>query len=362
MDKRKGKLVAALSGGVDSSVAAALMQQQGYEIIGVTLRLRRCDDTNEKRKSCCGADDNIQAGQVAAILGIPHYFHDVKQLFTEQVLRYAWNEYAAGRTPNPCIMCNNHLKFGALWDFARQIGATGIVTGHYSRLEHDSAGDTRLLRGLDSVKDQTYFLAFLSLEQLAFTYFPLGGMNKQQVRKLAEKFGLPNAAKKESQDACFGYPGESFPVTLQHLFDAEAPQGNIVDDNGNILRAHHGIHDFTIGKRKGLGIALGKPAYVVEINRDSGDVILSTDSNKLLSTKLYCRNFNWLIAPPDSLNCQVQVRYNQRPVEALFEALSDNSGRVTFAEPIRAVTPGQAIVFYQDAQVLGGAWIDKAES
>ena len=362
MAGNKVKLVAALSGGVDSSVAAALMQQQGYEIIGVTLRLRSCDDSNEKRKSCCGADDNIQAGLVAGILNIPHYFHDVKPLFTEQVLRYAWNEYAAGRTPNPCIMCNNHLKFGALWDFARQIGAAGIITGHYSRLEHDSDGCPRLLRGQDSVKDQTYFLAFLTLEQLAFTHFPLGGMNKTEVRELAKQFGLPNASKKESQDACFGYPGESFPVTLQHLFDEKAPQGNIVDDNGNILKAHHGIHDFTIGKRKGLGIALGKPAYVIGIDRDSGDVVLSTDSNKLLSTKLYCRNFNWLISPPDRLNCQVQVRYNQRPVEAQLINLPDNSGKVTFAEPIRAVTPGQAIVFYQGDLVLAGAWIDKAES
>jgi tRNA-specific 2-thiouridylase len=361
MKKSKGKLVAALSGGVDSSVAAALCQQQGYELIGVTLRLRSCDDTTEKRKSCCGADDNIQAGLVAGILGIPHYFHDAKTEFKQQVLRYAWSEYAAGRTPNPCIMCNNHIKFGALWEFAEKIGAEGIVTGHYSRLHSDSTGDISLLRGIDTIKDQTYFLAFLTREQLRFTHFPLGGMTKPEVRKLATEFGLPNAAKKESQDACFGYKGESFPETLRQLFTENAPQGNIVDETGKILKPHQGIHDFTIGKRKGLGIALGKPAYVVDINNQSGDITLSTNSDLLLSHSLLCSGFNWLIEPPKKLTCQLQVRYNQQPINGIFEQLNETQGKVTFIDPVRAVSPGQAVVFYDNDRVLGGAWIDQAD-
>lgn len=359
MKKTPRKLVAALSGGVDSSVAAALCQQQGYELVGVTLRLRSCAETTEKRKSCCGADDNIQAELVAGILGIPHYFYDAKIAFKQQVLQYAWQEYATGRTPNPCIMCNNYIKFGALWEFAQKIGAEGIVTGHYSRIINDTSGKVSLLRGLDTVKDQTYFLAFLTSEQLRFTHFPLGSMTKPEVRQLASEFELPNAAKKESQDACFGYKGESFPETLSHIFKKQAPTGNIIDETGNILKSHHGIHDFTIGKRKGLGIALGKPAYVVNINNQSGDITLSTNSDLLFSHGLLCSKFNWLIDPPTELACQIQIRYNQTPMNGSFKRLDATRGKVTFAKPVRSVSPGQAVVFYQDDKVLGGAWIDE---
>jgi tRNA-specific 2-thiouridylase len=352
-------LVAAMSGGVDSSVAAALMQEAGATVIGVTLKMKTCDDSRERTKSCCGLDDNIQARMAAKTLGIPHYFHDVRDRFSEEILRHTWNEYHRGRTPNPCILCNARLKFGALLDYAHSLGATGVITGHYAILDPGEDGHNRLRRGLDDRKNQTYFLSQLTQDQLDHAYFPLGRMEKSKVRELAAERGLSNAEKTESQDACFGYADERFSTTLERLFaEGAVDGGEIITLDGTVVAHHSGIHNFTIGQRKGLGVAMGDPAYVTHIDGETQRVTISTNPNDLLKKSLTASGMNWLDRPGDEFPCMAQVRYQQRPVPAT--ARVDGAGDLTlhFDEPVRAVTPGQAVVLYRDDQVLGGGWID----
>lgn len=356
----KGRiLVAAMSGGVDSSVAAALMKESGAEIIGVTLRMKTCDDSRERTRSCCGLDDNTQARMAAATLGIPHYFHDVRDLFRTEVLVPTWEEYHRGRTPNPCILCNAKLKFGTLLDFARTLGADGIITGHYAILNQTPDGRPLLCRGTDDRKNQTYFLSQLTLDQLAHSFFPLGAMNKTEVRSKAAELGLANARKAESQDACFGYAGERFSTTLERLFGGgETMQGEIVTPDGRVVARHDGIHRFTIGQRKGLNIAFGEPAYVTAIDARTGRVTVSTDPQDLMTCTLQASGMNWLESPGEEFLCTAQIRYQQTPVSARVVRHGEKSLELHFPEPVRAVTPGQAVVLYRGDQVLGGGWID----
>ena len=359
MNAKKQKIVAALSGGVDSSVAASFYVDKGYEVIGVTLKMKSCDDTREKTKACCGLDDNIQARSVAEKLGIAHYFLDVRKDFKKQILKYAWTEYSIGRTPNPCILCNYYLKFGALLDFAKEIGAVGVITGHYAILKRDDNENVKLLKGVDDNKNQTYFLSALTQEQLNHSYMPLGELTKVEVRKIAAKLNLPNAEKGESQDACFGYKGETFAETLSRTFDYDPHPGNMITEDGKIVGKHNGIHNFTIGQRKGLGVALGKPAYVVKIDTKSNEVTISTDSSLLLASEFTAIQMNWLDFPYDKFECDVQTRYRQTPVKAIVTRINDTQAEVKLLSPSRAITPGQALAVYKGEQLIAGGWIDE---
>ncbi len=350
-------LVAAMSGGVDSSVAASILINQGYKVIGVTLKMKNCDDSKEKTKSCCGIDDNIQVRLVAEKLGIPHYFLDVRPDFKEKILKYSMAEYACGRTPNPCVYCNFYLKFGALMKYAKEIGAEGIVTGHYAIINRDIPDNARIFKGVDDTKNQTYFLCYLSQEQLNFSYMPLGKLTKKEVRQIAEKLNLPNAKKAESQDACFGYKGETFAQTLSRTFGFVPELGNIIDEKGKILGKHNGIHNFTLGQRKGLGVALGAPAFVVKIDPDTNEVTVSTDEQLLLTKTFTAINMNWLDFPYEKLQCEVQTRYRQSPQKALVYKKENSTALVELDEPLRAVTPGQALAIYNGNQLIAGGWI-----
>lgn len=355
--KSKGRLVAAISGGVDSSVAAAICLEAGYEVIGVTLKLKDCIDSKERRKACCGADDFIHARLAADKLGIPHYFLDLKADFARDVLAYAWNEYRIGRTPNPCVMCNFHLKFGALAEYAAGLNAEGLITGHYAKLEQ-RGNEVVLRHAADDDKDQVYFLAMLTRQQLAFCRFPLGDMTKKQVREKAESLGLSNAWKAESQDACFGYKGENFSRTLAEYFEAETVPGEVVNENGKVVGRHEGIHNYTIGQRKGLGIALGSPAYVAGIDPVNNRIILTTDPGRLNADRIETGKPNWLVDTPDEFDCEVQIRYNQTPVQAHVIKHVPDKTVITFQKPVTAPAPGQLAAFYDGSLVMGGAFIE----
>jgi tRNA-uridine 2-sulfurtransferase len=359
MHNTKIKIIAALSGGVDSSVAASIYIKKGYEVIGVTLKMKSCDDTKEKTKSCCGLDDNVQVGLVAEKLGIAHYFLDVRKDFKEKILKYSCDEYQAGRTPNPCILCNYYLKFGALLDFAKDIDAIGIITGHYAILRHDNDNNVKLFKGLDDNKNQAYFLSALTQEQLNHSYMPLGELTKIEVRKIAAELKLPNAKKQESQDACFGYKGETFAETLSRTFNSPRISGNIVTEDGKVVGKHNGIYNFTIGQRKGLGVALGKPAYVIKIDASSNTVTISTDSSLLLADKFTAINMNWLDFPYDQLECEVQTRYRQTPIKAVVTKINGVQADVKLLTPSRAVTSGQALAVYKGEQLIAGGRIDE---
>ncbi len=351
--------IAAMSGGVDSSVAAAIYLERGYQVVGVTLKMKTCDNSREKTKSCCGLDDNIQARQVAEKLGITHRFISVREDFAEKILKYALDEYQAGRTPNPCVLCNHYLKFGPMLErFAEEVGASGIITGHYAVINRENPEKARLFKGSDTEKDQTYFLSALTQKQLDLCHMPLGELNKPEVRAMAEKLGLPNAKKQESQDACFGYKGETFALTLCRHFNATPHKGLFVDENGTVLGEHEGIEFFTIGQRKKLGIALGKPAYVVDIDGGSGRITISTDPDRLLCHSFSAHSMNWLDFEHDSLDCEIQTRYRQ-PLQPATIIRQHDKALVKLHKPLAAVTPGQRLAIYKNSQLLGGGWIDK---
>ncbi len=361
--KKGSTLVAAVSGGVDSSTAAAIMKKEGYNIIGVTLRLKSCDTTTEKRKSCCSIDDDLQASASCSMMNIPHYFIDGKDDFDLKVLNYSWEEYRQGHTPNPCIKCNLFLKWGTLLDYALNIGADGIITGHYAKIvneDFDGKNISLLKRGEDTKKDQSYFLAFLTQEQLSKTYFPLGEMDKPTVRKYADELNLPNSKKEESQDACFGFAGEPFSETLRKRYDGKIAKGNFIDKDGKILGQHNGIHLYTIGQRKGLRIALGKPAYVQNINTKNNEITLTIYNKDLMLSSLIAENINWQnpkFKTMKSFKCQAQIRYCHNPADATVTNNNDGTISINFEKPQRAITPGQAVVFYDNDIVIGGGWI-----
>lgn len=351
------RVVAALSGGVDSSVAAALMVERGHQVIGATLKLWSCEDPDE-RGACCNAEAVTQARAVADILGIPHYIIECEDPFAAAVLQPAWSDYRSGRTPNPCVLCNTRIKFGQLLDGALGLGSSQVATGHYARVEHGPDG-LALLRGVDPGKDQSYFLCGLTPHQLEAASFPLGGMDKPAVRDIARRYGFPNADRSESQDACLATEQGSFADALGKRFGELPPPGDIVDGQGNVLGRHEGVHRFTIGQRRGLGIAVGRPAFVIQIDAPNARVTISTDSQDLFSSQMTASGMNWLAPPPRiPTDVLVQIRYRSDPVPATVHALDDGSVDVQFHRPVRAISPGQAAVIYQGEQVLGGGWID----
>jgi len=354
------RIVIALSGGVDSSVAAALLKEQGHELIGMTLRLFDCRQTVNER-SCCGADGVAEARAAAGCLSIPHYVIDGAALFEEQVLERSWLEYARGRTPNPCIACNEVMKFGLLYQHARKLGAQAVATGHHARIEADRDVRPKLLRGADLHKDQSYFLFALTDEQLRMSRLPVGAMTKDEVRQMAHQLGLPNAARAESQDACIAQRGD-LAEALREKFGGVARPGRFVDRRGQVLGEHQGVHRFTVGQRKGLGIALGQRAYVLSIDAESGDVVVDTDPEALKASGLSASWMRWHRPIDEGVEtaCQVQIRYRHQAIGATVTRLPDGEAKVTFAEAQGAVSPGQAAVLYDGEEVIGGGVIDAA--
>lgn len=357
----RGKVIAALSGGVDSSVAAVLAQQAGYEVIGVTLQLKHPNPDFSASQSCAAKNDEAVIDAICAKLGIEHHYLEFYPEFEQEVLRPAAQEYARGRTPNPCCECNRQIKFAKLVEFARTIGAVKVLTGHYAKLSSRD-GIFELRRGDDFKKDQSYFLYRLNQEILSMVEFPVGNMTKEEVRKIAAQNGLVTSEKPDSQDACFQVPGESFGETLLRLENLP-PQPGLFRYQGKIVGRHNGIHKFTIGQRKGLNVALGVPAYIAEIDPKSGDIRLETEQEKLLTTRFTVERLVWQAgkAPNLTQNMEVQIRYLAKAVPCKVELNRENEATVIPQSPLWAVTPGQAAVFYNQDLLLGGGVINQAE-
>ena len=353
------KAIIAMSGGVDSSVAAHLMKEQGYDCIGTTMKLFHNDDIGVMREhTCCSLDDVEDARSVARKLDIPYYVFNFSDRFRECVMDKFVAAYENGTTPNPCIDCNRYLKFEKLFQRARELGCEYVVTGHYARIECDADSEKFLLKkAVDDNKDQSYMLYTMTQEQLAHTLFPLGAMTKSEVRKIAEMNGFCNAHKHDSQDICFVTSG-SYTDFIRQYTGRSYPEGNFVDTNGNILGTHNGIINYTVGQRRNLGISFGKPVYVCRINADDNTVVLG-DKQELYSKEAEATEFNWIsgAAPDQEIRCKVKVRYRQQEQWAVAVPLENGNVRLVFDEAQRAVTPGQAAVLYDGDIVLGGGII-----
>lgn len=350
-----------MSGGVDSSVAAGLLKRAGHDVIGATLRLKPCGDDDGEVRWCCSRGAEELSRAVCGVLGVPHYVVDAADEFAEAVLRPAWDEYDRGRTPSPCVVCNEKIKMQLLLDLAHKLGADKVATGHYARVERDEdTGVPVLRRGVDRQKDQSYFLFSLPRKQLAAAVFPLGGYTKPEIRRIAKEMGFANAERQESQDACFVMAEASFAEALRQRFEGDPKPGRIVDPAGKVLGEHHGIHRYTVGQRKGLGIALGRPAYVSRIDGETREVTLTDDPDALESSTLTAAPLIWTggVRTELPLRCVAQIRYRHKPRPALAEETPDGGLKLTFDTPERAIAPGQAVVLYDGDRVLGGGWID----
>ncbi len=338
------KAMIGMSGGVDSSVAAYLMQQSGFDCCGATMQLHQVDPTD--------------AQQVASRLGMDFYVFDFSRAFREQVMDHFADCYREGLTPNPCIQCNRHLKFGAFLDKARQIGCDCVVTGHYARIKQLENGRFCLQKAVDEAKDQTYFLYTLTQEQLSHTRFPLGELTKAQAREIAEAQGFVNAKKRDSQDICF-VPDGDYAAFLEEYTGEKGIPGNFLDENGKVVGTHRGAIAYTLGQRKGLGLAMGAPVYVC--SKDMAANTVTVGSNEaLFRRKLVAADLNWMAigSISEPLVCKAKARSRMTEQAATVYPLEDGRVRVVFDEPQRALTPGQAIVFYDDDIVLGGGMIE----
>ncbi len=348
-------LVSAMSGGVDSTVATALMLEAGYEVIGVTLKLKDAFTAGQ----CGGAPaDDERIRQVAATLGIHHEFLDYRNEFRTRVLDYSWAEYRAGRTPNPCAMCNRELKFGLLAEYARQCGAAGLITGHYADVRVLASGEVEVFPAADAGKNQVYFLSLLRREQLAYARMPLATWLKHDVRAKARELGVVNAEARESQDACFTYPGEAFPASLGRYFAYSGEPGDIVDTEGRKLGRHRGLHLYTVGQRKGLDVAMGVPAYILRLDVERNQVVLTTDAAELLCRKLVVREWNELAELPDEWMGLVQFRYRQTPRPARVRRLAADRAEVELLEPVSRPAAGQVAALFADKRLAAGAIIE----
>lgn len=353
------KALVAMSGGVDSSVAAYLTQKNGFEATGITLKLFDNEDIGEKReKTCCSLDDIEDARSVCYKIGIPYYVYNFKDSFKDTVIKRFINAYENGATPNPCIDCNRFIKFEKLLRRAEELDFDYVVTGHYSIIEYDENSKRYLLKkSIDNTKDQSYVLYSLTQKQLAKTMFPLGGMTKENVRKLADELGLINAHKHDSQDICF-VPDGDYAKFIEQYTGKTYPDGDFVDESGKVLGEHKGIIRYTIGQRKGLGLALPCPMYVKEKNLDENKVILCTN-DRLFSKELYATDINLIsvdkITSP--LHIKARVRYNQPEQDATVEQIDDNTLHIVFDKPQRAISKGQAVVLYDGDYVVGGGTI-----
>ena len=363
-------IAVAMSGGVDSSTVAAMLRAEGHNVIGLTMQLwnqRRLAGHTGMPESvqgrCCSLDDVYDARRVAETIGIPYYVVNHEDRFEQDVVRPFVQEYLSGRTPIPCSLCNNHLKFDQLLTVAQQVGADAVATGHYARVEFgDECGRWLLKRPADRSKDQTYFLFGLTQEQLSRTLFPLGGMTKPEVRELARKHGLALAEKRDSQEICF-VPGGDYKNFLDAYLAEQGESlpetaGELVTTDGRVIGEHSGIHNFTVGQRKGLGVATGSPLYVLQIRGDSRQVVVG-DAENLYSRTLLARRANLISIDQlrEPMRVSVKIRHRHEAASAIIEEVGDDIG-VTFDEPQRAITPGQAAVFYEDDTVIGGGWIN----
>ncbi len=375
-NKRKRALIA-MSGGVDSSVAAALMKEAGYDCVGAMMKLYRKEDIaavsagvegtetdkeQEDGKTCCSAEDAEDAESVARKLDMPFYVFNFSEEFRCRVMERFVNAYLRGETPNPCIDCNHHMKFGKLYERARMLGCDKIVTGHYARISRNPEnGRWQLRMAKDKSKDQSYVLYSLSQEQLSHVCFPLGELEKSEVRSLAEQYGFYNAAKKESQDICF-VPDGHYEQFIERYLGKELPRGNFVAEDGRVLGKHKGIIHYTVGQRKGLGIAAAEPLYVKEIRPETQEVVLCSHES-LFQDTLYAKDVNWLSIPEpaEEIYLQAKIRYRHTAQPGCARVLSDGRLMVKFDEPQRAITRGQAVVLYDGETVLGGGIICGSE-
>jgi tRNA-specific 2-thiouridylase len=351
MVTKKKKIVVAMSGGVDSSVAASLLVEHGYDVHGVSLRMW---EENHGPRVC---SDHRGAAEVAEMLGIPHTLIDLRAQFAANVVKPFARDYVHGRTPNPCVACNRDFKLGTLLHWAREQGAEFVATGHYARIAHQEDSCADLFRGADRGKDQSYFLFALRREQLARIVFPLGEMQKTDVREQARRLKLPAAERPESQDICFGDYKE---LVASYAEEDELRGGDVINRSGKVLGRHYGIHSVTVGQRRGLGIAAAEPLYVIDIDDKTKQVMVGK-KEELRCTGLIASGVNWIDLPEQiEFAAEVQIRYRAPAVPCTVRSGMNDGCEVVFHEPVEAVTPGQAAVFYRGDQVLGGGWIERA--
>lgn len=362
-DNSQTRVMVAMSGGVDSSVAAGLMVEAGFDVIGFTMKLRDAtpEEQGGQKGSCCSPDDLMDARVACDVLGIPHYVVDYRQVFKESVIDPFAESYLQGRTPNPCVNCNDKVKFAPLLERAKALGARWLVTGHYAQIKENSEGERALFRGADRDKDQSYFLFGMSQAALDMTVFPLGEMVKDEVRTHAQRLGLPNWDKADSEDICF-VPQGNYAEVIEKVVGADRipESGPIIDQQGNKVGAHNGLHHYTIGQRRGVGVSTGERVYVVDIRPETRTLVVGTaDALKAQGLKaLNCR-----YREGDSLlgvrEVTAQIRYRNRGVTAQLMTRGEVA-EVYFDSPQNAVTPGQAVVFYREDEVIGGGWIEEA--
>jgi tRNA-uridine 2-sulfurtransferase len=361
------RVVLAMSGGVDSSVAAWLLRQEGHEVVGLFMRHgQQAEETcptggsSFRKQGCCTAADAADARRVADMLDIPFYAVNFQHEF-DRIIAYFVAEYTAGRTPNPCIVCNTWLKFGRLFVYADSVGADCVATGHYARLAPTPGGETALCRGLDESKDQSYVLFGIERRLLPRLMFPVGQHRKEEIRRIAAELGLRVAAKRDSQEICF-VPDQDHARFIRQQRGTLDTSGEIVTTDGTVVGRHDGFERFTVGQRKGLRVAFGEPRYVVRVEPDSHRVVVGTHED-LARRELYAAGANWLTAElqdgsTSSFRADVKIRYRSQPAQATVELLSEGRFHVSFDEPCYAIAPGQAAVCYNGDQVLGGGWIE----